>query len=128
MLAILWNWNHRFFGTKLSGVYLAVRILFLSNVVIGRPSSSLASSGRGMLKNILRLLNAPSSPSSEPSASSCTASRWEPPVDSLFFSLDANLLWNLSMIPWRFLRSLKPVTLCVAHRIRLIGVETLRSS
>jgi hypothetical protein len=28
MLAILWNWNHRFLGTKLSGVYFAVLILF----------------------------------------------------------------------------------------------------
>jgi hypothetical protein len=26
-LAILWNWNHKFFGTKLSGVYFAVLIL-----------------------------------------------------------------------------------------------------
>jgi len=28
MLATLWNWNHKFLGTKESGVYLAVRILF----------------------------------------------------------------------------------------------------
>lgn len=29
MLAMLWNWNHKFFGMKDKGVYLAVRILFL---------------------------------------------------------------------------------------------------
>lgn len=28
ILARLWNWNHRFFGTNDSGVYFAVRILF----------------------------------------------------------------------------------------------------
>ncbi len=125
---MLWNWNHKFFGMKLNGVYLAVRILFLSKIVIGRPSSSLASSGKGMLKNILRLLGAWSSPSSELSASSWTAPKWEPPVASLFFSLDPVLLWSLSRMPWRFLLSLRPVTLCVAHRIRLIGVDTLLSS
>jgi heme A synthase len=30
MLATLWNWNHRFLGMKLRGVYLAVLILFLA--------------------------------------------------------------------------------------------------
>ena len=65
MFAILWNWNHRFFGKKLNGVYFAVRILFRANCVIGFPSSSLTSSGSGTLKNTRLLFStSPSSGSS----------------------------------------------------------------
>lgn len=49
MLAMLWNWNHRFFGTNERGVYFAVRILFRGYSLMGWPSSSM-SSGSGRLK------------------------------------------------------------------------------
>lgn len=92
ILAMLWNWNHRFFGMKLKGVYLAVRILFLAYLARGRPSSSFASSGKGMLKNILRLESSWSPLSVEVSVSSCIPSKCEPSPDSLFFSLDPTFL------------------------------------
>ena len=92
MLAILWNWNHKFFGMKLKGVYLAVRILFLAYLARGRPSSSFASSGKGMLKKIL-LLKSPWSPFSvDVSVSSGTPFKCGPSADSLFFSLDPAFL------------------------------------
>ncbi len=54
MLAMLWNWNQRFFGMKDRGVYLAVRILLRVYVCAGRPLSSLNSSGNGKLKRRVR--------------------------------------------------------------------------
>lgn len=92
ILAILWNWNHKFFGMKLKGVYFAVRILFLAYLARGRPSSSFASSGKGMLKNILRLDSSESPFSVEVSVSSCMPSKCELSTDSLFFSLDPAFL------------------------------------
>lgn len=92
MLAMLWNWNHRFFGMKLNGVYFAVRILFRAYLAKGRPSSSFASSGKGMLKNILRLESSWSPLSDEASNSSCIPSSCEPSTDALFFSLDPAFL------------------------------------
>jgi hypothetical protein len=50
MFAMLWNWNHRFLGTKLSGVYFAVLILLRAYCAIAWPSSSRAVCGSGMLK------------------------------------------------------------------------------
>ena len=50
MFAMLWNWNHRFFGMKLIGVYLAVRILLRAYEWMGVPSSSRSEGGSGTLK------------------------------------------------------------------------------
>lgn len=92
MLAMLWNWNHKFFGMKLKGVYFAVRILFRAYLAKGRPSSSFASSGKGMLKNILRPESSWSPLRFEGSVSSGTLSKCGPSADSLFFSLDPAFL------------------------------------
>ena len=94
MLAILWNWNHKFLGTKLKGVYLAVRILFLPKLASGCPSASLASSGNGILKKILRLVSVKSPLASGPSASSGMPLRWGESSKSFdFFSPELVLLW-----------------------------------
>jgi hypothetical protein len=50
MFAMLWNWNHRFLGMKLMGVYFAVRILLRAYDSRGWPSSSRADGGSGTLK------------------------------------------------------------------------------
>ncbi len=129
---MLWNWNHRFFGRKLRGVYFEVRILFLPKFAIGCPSSSFASSGNGILKKILRRTSWETStlPLSDPLSPSCTSpvrdlSPNDSPPASLFFSFKPCPLWNRSIMERRLLRPLCPPTLCVAHLIRLIGVETL---
>jgi len=131
---MLWNWNHKFFGTKLRGVYLAVRILFLPKLAIGWPSSSLASSGNSMLKKILRLTTSelsllPSSDAGSPWCSSgvCGLCPMEFPPESLFFSFRGGPLCRRSIMEWRFLRPRCAETLCVAHLIRFIGADTLPS-
>ena len=86
-LAMFRNWKYRFFGTKLSGVYLAVRILLRSNAARGRPSSPLASSGRSRLKKMVRAL---SSPASEASTASLRA--WVEPASELPAPVDSRFL------------------------------------
>lgn len=127
ILAMLWNWNHKFFGMKESGVYLAVRILFLVYVCFGSPVSSLNSSGRGWLKN--RILPSPSSLEAELCASSRSTSSsgsltlssrdpWLVP-DCLFFSVEVVRLCILSIIDTRFVPPLLIVNFLVAHLERL---------
>ena len=78
---------------KLNGVYLAVRILFLANLAKGCPFPSLASAGKGILKNIF-LPESSWSPFSvvDVSVSSCMPSKGEPSADSRFFSLEPAFL------------------------------------
>ena len=129
MLAILWNWSHKFLGMKLRGVYLAVRILLRVKRVMGWPSSSLASGGSGRLKNIL--LPA-SGVGSLPTSSSCCARSGSVSValdlfDCRLVGVRARCCKRAS-IDSRFDCAFWPVTRCVAHRILLIGFDlSLRS-
>lgn len=107
---------------KLSGVYLAVRILFRSNSARGWPLSSLASFGSGMLKKIRLGLLSRSSPSSMP-PSPCPTFRGSSTESFPLFSVDPFLSWKRFNILPRFFCSLFPVTRCVAQRFRLIGFE-----
>lgn len=91
MFATWWNWKNKFFGMKLKGVYFAVRILFLPKLAFGCPSASLASSGKGILKKILRLVSS-GSPPSEASVSSGIPSNVGVSALSLFFSPELVLL------------------------------------
>ena len=121
--ATLWNWNHKFFGRKLSGVYLDVRILFLPNCFFSFPFSAFASGGTGTLKNIVRESSSSgSAPSSWPFCSLGSGV----PVDCRFSSPEVVRLCRLR-IDIRLRRPSPPVTLCVAHRCRLTGFETLLS-
>lgn len=119
MLAMLWNWNHKFLGMKLIGVYLAVRILFRTNCVVGWPSSSRASSGNGMLKKTRR--PAPAC-SAEASDSSGTDSR-SVPFDSRLVesSVERFLCERRLRMDCRFVPPCEPVTLWVAQRNRFAG-------
>lgn len=128
--AMLWNWNHKFLGTKLMAVYFAVRILFREYVALGCPSSSLSSAGSGILKNTRLLLSCSSLPVSEPlsGASLSLPVVFVVPEDSRFFSVEVVRLWRRCMSEARFLSPLVPPALCVAHRILFTGFETSLSS
>ena len=120
IFAMLWNWNQIFLGTKLNGVYLAVRILLRTNCVLGKPSSSRASSGNGWLKKMRR----PGPPSEESGSASASISvgvdSRSVPVDSLFVESPSLFGWRLN-IDWRASRPMVPEARFVAHRNRLAG-------
>lgn len=124
MLAIFWNWNHRFFGTNDNGVYLAVRILLRVYCCAGLPSSSRNCSGSGRLKYSCRGPVACSSSSSTASVcwvslSCCDCNVVEPP-DCLFFSLWAKFSVCRLIKESRFMLLLLTVNFRVAHLDRFV--------
>lgn len=118
-LAMFWNWNHRFFGKKESGVYLAVRILFRVNCCIGLPSSSTMLEGSGWLKYSCRGPGPCDSSSSSPSSAFCPPGccewRASEPPDCLFFSLWEGFNDCRPIRESRFRLLLLTVILRVAH-------------
>lgn len=112
MLAMLWNWNQRFLGMKESGVYFAVRILFLAYSCVGYPSSSFRSSGNGRLKYSCLFWAAwPSSSAWAATVSSCRSV--SDPADALFFSCDVRSRPFLATSE----RRLRPLLLTVNFRV-----------
>lgn len=117
----MWNWSHKFLGIKLSGVYFAVRILLRGYCAFKVPSSSRSSSGMGILKKIRRVSCWPSGPATPLIAPSFELL----PADFRFSSVPEPLrLWSRSTIETRFFSPLESPNRRVAHRCRLVGLET----
>ena len=109
---------------KDTGVYLAVRILLRGYSAFRAPSSSRSSSGMGILKNIRRVACGLSG-----SAPSVVASSFPSPVllpaEFRFSSAPETFrLWSRSTIETRFFSPLEFPKRLVAHRCRLVGLET----
>lgn len=127
MLAIFWNWNHRFLGIKDRGVYFAVLILLRVKCCMGLPFSSTRSLGRGRLKYSCRGPGPCSCSSCGSCSSGCSSSLArcddcsvsEPP-DCLFFSDVTGFLLFLPMRDRRLRPLLLTVILLVAHLARFV--------
>lgn len=110
---------------KLKGVYLAVRILLRLYVCSGRPSSSRAESGNGLLKYMVRA--GADGDDAAPSSSMFPVS-FSPYVPAeLRFSAFSLLAACRANIDRRLTEAARPVTLLVAHRNRFAGLEVSMS-